>query len=254
MNHIRLSAAAALALAALVSSGCRHIPTEKEQRASEIHHDLAVQAIHNGNMQEAYGELEESLKLDPSNSRAHNLMGLVLHNGFKRPQEAIPEYQRALELDPQYSEARVNLGNVYLDLHQYDKAIPLYQAALNDMRYATPYIAEGNLGMALYHQGKADDAIGHVKSAVTMNPKFCLGFRNLGTIYEGKGATDEACREFGRYREACPEVADAYYREAVCLAKQGHSDVAAQRFAECEAKAPEGTLKDDCRRLGGQLQ
>jgi type IV pilus assembly protein PilF len=239
---------------ALFALACAHVPTEKELRASEIHYDLGIQAQTAGNLQEAYAEYEQALKLDPRNARAHDAMALLLHLAFQRPREAIPHFEEALRLDSQFSEARVNLGNVYLDLKQYDQAIAHYERALNDMRYPTPYIAQCNLGWAEYKRGNTEKAIDQIKSSVTVNPKFCLGYRNLATIYDETGRQKEACGQFARYRENCPEIPDAYYREAVCLAKLGRSADAERRFAECEAKAMDGQLKDDCRRLRAQLE
>ena len=251
-NRFKLMLAASGA--ALLAVACAHIPTEKEQRASEIHYDLGLQAQTAGSLQEAYAEFERALALDPRNARAHDAMALLLHLGFQKHKPAIHHFEEALRLDPQFSEARVNLGNVYLDLKQYDRAIALYEGALNDMRYPTPYIAQCNLGWAEYKRGNTEKALDQIKAAVTLNPKFCLGYRNLATIYDEKGRQEEACSQLGRYRENCPDIPDAYYREAVCLAKVGRSVDAQQRFAECEAKAADGQLKDDCRRLRAQLE
>ena len=33
---------------------------------------------------------------------------------------------------------------------------------------------------------------------VTLNPNFCLGYKNLGLIHEQTGNTDEACKQFGK--------------------------------------------------------
>ncbi|HYX91163.1 MAG TPA: social motility TPR repeat lipoprotein Tgl [Myxococcaceae bacterium] len=239
---------------ALVALACAHVPTEKDLRASEIHYDLGIQAQNGGNLQEAYAEYEEALKLDPANARAHDAIALLLHLAFQKPRAAIPHFEEALRLDPQFSEARVNLGNVYLDLKQYDQAIAQYERALNDMRYPTPYIAQCNLGWAEYKRGNTEKAINQIKASVTVNPKFCLGYRNLGTIYDDTGRQEEACSQLARYRENCPDFPDAYYREAVCLAKLGRRADAEKRFSECEAKAVEGQLKDDCRRLRAQLE
>jgi tetratricopeptide (TPR) repeat protein len=242
----------ALSLSSLLV-GCAHTASEKDKQNSDIHHDLGIQAQMAGNKQEAYTEFEQAIALDDRNLNAHNAMGVLLHLGFDRKEEAIPQFLRALELDPQFSEAKVNLGNVYLDLHRYKDAAALYEQALNDMRYKTPFIAQGNLGWAQYKLGMADKALDHIRSAITLEPKFCLGYRNLAEIYETQDKQEEACVQLDNYREHCPDAADAYYRLGLCLAKQGKPRAAADRFAQCEAKAPEGPLKDDCRRLGEQL-
>ncbi|MFP2929954.1 social motility TPR repeat lipoprotein Tgl [Pyxidicoccus sp. 3LG] len=247
----RLATASRSLALLLLFAGCAHTPTEKERRSAEIHYDLALQAQQHGHMQDALQELKLSLDNDPDYPEAHNAMGILLHLSFGRPEEAMKHYEQALKVRPTFSEARTNLANVHLDQGRYDQAIKLYEQVLNDMLYPTPYIAQGNLGWALYKKGETERALQSIKAAVTTNPSFCLGFRNLGTIYDETGRVDDACRQFTRYRETCPDMADAYLREGVCHAKRGEVDAAKQAFETCDAKAKpaEHALKDDCRRL-----
>jgi type IV pilus assembly protein PilF len=236
-------------LALLVVVGCKHVPTEQERQSAEIHYELALQAQKLGHSADAYKELQKALEMDPDYPEAHNVIAILLHLAFNRPDEAIPHYKKALEVRPTFSEAKTNLANVYLSQARYDEAIHLYEEALNDMLYPTPFIAQGNLGWALYKKGEVERGVENIKAAVTTNPGFCLGYRNLGTIYEETGNVSEACIYLGRYREACPEVADAYLREGACQVRLGKEDAARKSFAACEEKAKDPALKDDCRRL-----
>jgi len=249
----------AVVLVVLSLSGCRHVPTEKEIQGAQIHFDLGIQAQQAGDVQSAYKEFQAAQELDPGFADAYNASGILLHLAFKRPEEAVAQYKHSLEIRPTFSEAKTNLANVYLDQARYDEAILLYQDALNDMLYTTPYIAQANLGWALYKRGdlKRDDirkGIESIKAAVTINPKFCLGYKNLGLIYDEQGNPQNACKNFTRYRESCPEVADAYYREGVCLAKQGDNGGAKRAFAGCQTRTSNVALKDDCGRLLEHLQ
>lgn len=248
----RLSVAWPLALAFLLF-GCKHVPTEKERHSAEIHYDLGVQAQQVGNMQEALSEYQKAIELDPENPDVRNALGIVLHLSFRRPAEAIEQYNKALELRPNFSEAKTNLANVYLDQGRYDEAIKLYEQALNDMLYPTPFIAQGNMGWAYYKKGNTEKALENIRAAVTLNPNFCLGYKNLGLIFDQTGQTEEACRQFTRYREACPDMAEAYMHEGVCQAKLGQVEAAREHLTTCEAKAAQPALKDECRRLREHL-
>jgi tetratricopeptide (TPR) repeat protein len=248
----RVSLAWPLALA-LVLSGCKHVPSEKEQRSAEIHYNLGVQAQQTGNIQEALSEFQHAVEQDPDNADVQNALGILLHLSFHRYAEAMEHYQRALEVRPSFSEARTNLANVHLDQGQYDEAIKLYEQVLNDMLYPTPFIAQGNMGWAYYKKGDTEKALENIRAAVTLNPSFCLGFKNLGLIHEQAGNTEEACKQFSRYREQCPEVADAYLREGVCLAKQGQVEAAKAKLETCESKAAQPALKEECHRLREHL-
>lgn len=226
---------------------CKHVPTAKEAEAARIHYDLAVQVQQN-DPQSALREYDMALEADPSMAEAWHGRGILLHVVFGRPDEAVAHYKKALELKPDFSEAKANLGNVYLDQKRFDDAIAMYEAALNDMLYATPFIAQGNLGWAKYMKGDTQSAISFIKAAVTTNPKFCLGYKNLGIIYDETGDSAEACKQFTRYREKCAEVADAYTREGTCLAKIGQKELAKKAFAGCIEKASDAE-KDECKRL-----
>jgi Tfp pilus assembly protein PilF len=232
---------------------CRRVPSEKEQQGAQIHHDLGVQALQAGDVQAAYKEFNAALELDPGFAEAHNAIGLLLHVSFNRHSDAIAHFKRALEIRPAFSEAKANLANVYLDEGRYQEAIQLYREVLNDMLYPTPYIAQGNLGWALYKSGDPKRAVGEIEAAVTTNPKFCLGYKNLGIIHEERGNMDEACRQFGRYRQACIDTADAYYREGMCLTKLGQREAARKDFSACQLKAQSDLVRENCRKLEEQL-
>jgi TolA-binding protein len=88
--------------------------------------------------------------------------------------------------------------------------------------------------------------------ALTTNPKFCLGYRNLGTIYDETGQTEDACRQFGKFREYCPDAPEAHLREGTCLAKLGKVQEAKASFEACAQKAQD-PMKGDCQRLKEQL-
>ncbi len=246
-------AARKLLLVAIVASGCRHVPTEKEQQGAEIHYNLGINAQQAGDMRGALAEFETALNLDPGFAEAHNAIALLLSNAFGKPSDAISHFNRALEIRPSYSEAKVNLGVVLSQQGRYDEAIKLFEDALNDMRYPTPYFAEGNLGWALYKKGDIRMAVDHIRAAVTIEPKFCQGYRNLGIIQSENGETQDACRQFGSYREHCPEVAEAYFREGACLAKLGQREAARQDLNTCLTKSTNEGLKNECRKLMEQL-
>jgi type IV pilus assembly protein PilF len=243
-----------LAATLLLLAGCRHVPTEKELQGAQIHYDLGVQAQQANDVQGAFKEFQAALSLDPRMAEAHNAIGILLHLSFQKYDDAISHFRTALEIRPNFSEVKTNLGNVFLDQSRFDEAIALYEEALNDMLYSTPFIAQGNLGWAMYKKGNVAQALDHIKAAVTLNPRFCLGYKNLGLIYDAQGNQEEACRQYGKYREHCPEVADAYYREGVCLGKLGRPAEAREKLAACQAKAQNDQIKDDCRQLQEKLQ
>ena len=59
----------------------------------------------------------------------------------------------------------------YLVRGKYELAIAQLKLALQDVLYATPSHAEGNLGYAYYRKGERALGIKHIKNATLVNPK-----------------------------------------------------------------------------------
>jgi type IV pilus biogenesis/stability protein PilW len=231
----------------LVLAGCRHGPDPQEAKAARNYYELGLLAQKNGRIPEAYSDLKKALELDDSNAEIHLAMGLLMQLDYNRPQDAITQYQRAIELDPGYTEARVNLGTVYLQQGAYEKAIPLFQSALEDLSYRTPYIAESDLGWALFKSGKVEEGREHLARATRINPQFCLPFRQLGEVAESQHDTHGACEAYRQYESACSQSADAAYRVAVCEAKLGNVEASAAALAACAQRKGDPALVDECR-------
>jgi type IV pilus assembly protein PilF len=247
----KLFSAFCLALALLTLGGCKHVPTEKEREASGLHFEMGVE-LQQKDPPGAMREYDQALELDPEMPEAWHAKGVLLHVVFGRLEEARAAYQKALALNPKFSAAKTNLGNLYLDEKRYDDAVKMYEEALNDMTYSTPFIAQANLGWAKYKTGDVRGGIESLKSSVTTNPKFCFGFLKLANIYDETGNLPEACRNYGKYREGCPDQGDAHMREAVCLSKMGQVEAAKKAFDLCITKAD--AAKDDCQRLKDALK
>jgi type IV pilus assembly protein PilF len=254
---LRSAGCLALLGASVFFTACKHAPDAKTRREAEIHNDLAVGSLNQGDFQSAYAEFQQAAQIDDTLPDAHNGMGLVLHLNYQKFAEAETQYKRAIELRPAFPEAHVNLGNLYLDEGRYDDAIAEYGIALNDMLYRTPHFAQSNMGWALYKKGQTDKAIESVRAAVTSVPNFCQGWKTLGLIYEGSGRPDKACDAFGEFAQACSTVAEAHQLLGVCRAKLGHTDLARASFAACVERAAPGAIHEDCAsflaRLGGPL-
>jgi tetratricopeptide (TPR) repeat protein len=222
--------------------------SEHDRRGAEIHYDLGVHEQQTGDVQGAMRDFQAALQLDDNFAEAHEACALLLHLSFHRDQEAVEHYRRALQIRPTFSEAKVNLANVYLSEDRYDEAIKLYDEALNDMLYPTPFIAQNNLGWAQYKKGNAAEGVGNIRAAVTTNPKFCAGYRNLGIIAEEQGQLPEACDEFAHFQEHCPAELEADLREGSCLARLGKMERAREVLEACAKKEGPADIQDQCKK------
>ncbi len=238
-------------LASLVLSGCAHV-SDRDREQADLHAQLAAENVV-GNPQTAVKEVDVALSLDPECAEAWHVKALVLQHSFARYEEAREAYLKALQYKNPFSEAHTNLGTLYMDQKRYDEAIHEYEIAIGDMLNRAPFIAQTNMGWAYFKKGEPKKALEHLNLAISINPKFCMAHLQLGEMLEAQGNVEDACKSFSKYKEACPEAADAYQREGVCLAKQGKKDEALKDFDTCLAKAKADTIKDQCKALKGQL-
>lgn len=231
----------------LLLAGCASI-SKRDRELAVVHQNIAQESIASGDGRTALAEVEKGLALDPQNQELHNLHGLLLHLWFGKPEEAVAAYRRSLKLAPDASAVKVNLGAALTALDRCAEAVPLLEEARRDMLYREPYLAENNLGWCRYKLGDVESGIGHLRAAINLNRKFCLGYSNLATIFEEQGRTSDAGDALERYATICPEVADAHRRRALFRLKQGDLPGAREGFVACRDRAREGDVAEDCAR------
>jgi len=233
---------------ALAFTGACRTVSAKDREIAISHMEISQQALAGGDARTALAEIEKSVELNPKDPESRNLYGLLLHLYFGETDASISQYRRAIALRPEYSEAKVNLSAAYIATDRCQEALPLLEEARRDLHYREPYLVENNLGWCKYKLGDVEGALRHLRSAVAINPGFCLGYRNLGEIMDQQGRLDEALRFVDRYARACPEVADADLRRGLLLLDKGDLFGARAAFLACMAKTTDDDLSDECGR------
>ncbi|MGH9489064.1 MAG: tetratricopeptide repeat protein [Terriglobales bacterium] len=117
-----------------------------------------------------------------------------------------------------------NLGNDYNGAKQYPQAITAYQQALaldpTDQQLAGNVYT--NLGTALVHQGKMDEAVQDFDKAATLNPANAkTAYYNEGAILYNSGKMDAAAAAFTKAIQADPNYAQAWYEKGMSLVGKG---------------------------------
>jgi Tfp pilus assembly protein PilF len=235
-----------IAVLLLVLTSCA--TSSKDRKAVELHEALAQQNLAAGDPHGALGEVEKALLADPKDPEALNLHGLILHLSFHKTEEAAAEYRKALAVKPDDSQVKVNLAAALTELGRCKEALPVLEEARRDMLYREPYLVENNLGWCKYQLGDAESALQHLKASVSLDRKFCLGYRNLAEIYGKLGKGTDERESLDRYAKACPDVADAHYRIGIYRLAHSDSSGARSAFASCMEKGKGSDLAEECRR------
>jgi len=220
------------AFCALLLAHCSGLSSEQRAAAAEIHQQLGDNLLHEGNAQEALKEYLQSIDFEET-PEAHMGVGLIYAWSLGRQQDGEKEFKRALEMRPDYSEAMTNLGALHIARGRFADAIPLLASASHDPLYKGRVLAQSDLGWALYKSGQPEKGIGEIKAALAVAPQYCLGWRQLGTIYSEQGRLDDAGAAFGKYVETCPDVGDAHLNFGKVLARQSKAQQARAEFERC---------------------
>lgn len=117
--------------------------------------------------------------------------------------EAIRAYRCALEADPEFADAHCNLGTVYYNRGDRDRARACYEEAL---KYDPEHVeANFNLGNLLEEAGQQEGALSRYKLAMRADPLFPDAQLNLALLYEKLELRRKAKHHWRRYLQLVPE-------------------------------------------------
>lgn len=155
--------------------GADEVTPEVQQLYSE-----ARAARQQGDVQTAIQKYRQIVRLAPHLAPAYNNLGMLYFNehDYERAAEVL---KRGLELYPQMPSAAAMLGMSYYSLGQEDMAVPYLERAL----HANPADdqAEMVLARALLNQQKLSDAATHLRNVATRSPKNQEAWYLLGKTY-----------------------------------------------------------------------
>ena len=128
--------------------------------------------------------------------------GLDLEHGGAPLERIIEAYQHAVELDPNSAGSHVNLGTVYFNARQLDKAEQCYRQAVEaDSNYA---LAHFNLGNLFDERNDRERALFHYRAALKISPGYADAHYNLALLHQTGGEVMSAVRHWKAYLKLEP--------------------------------------------------
>jgi tetratricopeptide (TPR) repeat protein len=180
--------------------------------------------------------LRKAQQRHPDDFWINHSLGLLLLESEEVPgeasraQESVSFFRVCVALRPQSPDAHGNLGIALAHKGRPDEAIAEYQEVLRlNKDYAVAHL---NLGAALYFKGRLDEAIAEYQEALRLNKDYAPAHSNLGNALRDKGRLDEAiaeCKEAIRLNKDC---ALAHSNLGLALADKGRLDEAIAEYKE----------------------
>ncbi len=154
----------------------------------------------------------------------------------------------------QLAEARNALGAVLVNLQRYDEAITVLRPVTEEVLYASPHLAWGNLGNAYLRQGDYHRAVEALQRSVGYQQEFCVGRFHLGEAFHRLGdeghALEELNRAVGTRQTGCDHIQEAFLVRAEVHVALHQPDAAQLDIARCVALDAQTPTGQACTVLG----
>jgi Tfp pilus assembly protein PilF len=156
------------------------------------------------NIDEAIKHFVKALALDTRYYLAWNAIGLAqsLKGNLA---ESAKAYEKCLEIHPEFTEAHNNLGIIYSELNQLDKAEAEFQKVIADLTYQTREVAYCNLARLYLGQNRLDLAYENVQKALQAKPRLAMAHNLMGMILEKQNKPDDAVAAYERAVKIVPD-------------------------------------------------
>ncbi len=245
---------AGVATAIVAAAVCNHAMMSETLIRAGTHVNLGNAFMMEGGIQDAIGQYEEVLRLNPRDPNAPvNLANALMRTG--RFEEAIGHYEQALRIDPNDAHAHYNLGVSLCKLGQLKQSIGHFEQALR----IEPDYAEAHyiLGSVLFDQGRAPEAIGHWEQALKIKPAYAEAHYNLANALLRGGRFEEAIEHYDQALKIRPTYAEAHYNLGIALEQVGRVQAAIEHYEQAVQLRPdfvELQKRLDMLRAGSQRQ
>lgn len=198
--------------------GLNSADTQESQIAH--HRNLGKAFFENPTTQlQAVDEFKKALDLAPNSAREHLNYGLALLRAGKTP-EGKAEVDKAQKMDPKIPHTWFNLGIVYKQESDYDRAIQQFEQMVRLV--PDEPVSQYNLGVLYKLVGKPEEAVRQFEIAVRLNPNLAGPHFQLYNAYRQTDKLQDANRELALFQEikksqtgaAIPEDLEwSYYAE-----------------------------------------
>ncbi len=208
---------AARTLGVLVAEDADNLPARRWLSAT--FYDL-------GAFNAAIVELKEVIRLDPSDYRPHNLLG-IMYEDFEQHAEAIKHFEIAASLVSDTvarDSIRLSLARARIALHEYPEAIELLEQ-VNASGQSCVLQARCLLATGMYQ-----DALAKVKQAVDLGDDSWQRYLIQAEALEAAGESANALLVLQEAGEKFPNEAEVHYRLGLSLQKAGDVVAAKQRM------------------------
>jgi Flp pilus assembly protein TadD len=205
---------------------------------SDQHNARGIELADRGWLDEAVKEFQRAIDLDPEASHPHDNLATVYAEQKKLP-EALQEHLVALRLDPESATVHFNLA-AFLSAHATDLTLESFRNALTiDPTFPD---AQFNLGLTLADEGRVEEAMAALRTAVEQAPEDPLPRHELASLLMDEGEYRAAIGQLKEVTRLAPDLFDAWLDLGISYAQQGFYEEAERAYAGATQLRPDDLL------------
>lgn len=165
----------------------------------------------------------KAIELNPEDGKSYVTAGLVYKKGYNYP-KAVEYLITAIKLDPGNATAYENLGEIFVDAGQFDRALAVYAQQRVSIPSAKPTILR-NETVTLVRAKRIPEALANLERNIkdmdgTLVPTAYSNWFYLGKLYELTGQPEKARAPLERYIKLASSATDPLNQQHVTTAKQ----------------------------------
>ncbi len=205
------------------------------------------------------GLMQQALKIDPEFAMAWRSVSVSFSNMGMRPAR-LENIKKAFELRDRVSERERYIieGDYYKTSERtYGQALEAYRKLLE--LYPDDFIGNTNLGILYYELEEWDKAIGLYEGKIKNDPDGRFAYENLADTYAAMGLYDKAIATLETLLRRDPDLVDFYLKQAQIRLFQGKYDLASAQLEKALSTDPQSRMSVEIWRghiyfLTGDLQ
>ena len=227
------------AILCLAIAGCTTTGTGRpdETKMAEGYYDRGISHLQTKDYEKALVEFQRSINTNPKNKMSYYATGMV-YDMMGRYPDAEKYYKEAIDIDSDFSDAHNALGTVYMKQKKWKDALKSFQRALSNKLYTTPNITYVNMGdvyMSIEDYPRAIDAYREAKRYVSQD----YIIHRLGMAQLKAGKVKDAIAELQEGVAMTPKNPDMRLALALALLKDGNKRSALAEFRKIVELAPQ---------------
>ncbi len=226
-----------VAILLLVLAGCATTGTSDKTKMAEGYYNRGINHLQSKDYEKAMVEFQRSINTDSKFKMSYYAMGMV-YDMMGKYGDAEKYYKEAIDIDSEFSDAYNSLGTVYMKQKKWKEALKAFQKTLQNKMYATPNIAYVNIGDVYLNLEDYPKAIEAYREAKRYANQDYIIYR-LGMTLTRAGYTKEAIGELQEGVALTPKNPDMRLALGLALLKDGNKSAALTEFKKLVEIAPQ---------------